>query len=106
MTVAHQLSPLPYGYDALEPHIDTLTMQIHHDKHHATYVNNLNAALEKHPVFPDATNVEFATVESPGTIRIRIWRKDTGLLVYDNMPGAADSVIPPTPVQGVIKLTQ
>ena len=49
MTVAHQLSPLPYGYDALEPHIDTLTMQIHHDKHHATYVNNLNAALEKHP---------------------------------------------------------
>ena len=47
--MAHQLSPLPYGYDALEPHIDTLTMQIHHDKHHATYVNNLNAALEKHP---------------------------------------------------------
>jgi superoxide dismutase, Fe-Mn family len=49
MTVAHQLAPLPYGYDALEPHIDTQTMQIHHDKHHAAYVNNLNAALEKHP---------------------------------------------------------
>jgi Fe-Mn family superoxide dismutase len=49
MTVAYQLSPLPYGYEALEPHIDTLTMQIHHDKHHAAYVNNLNAALEKHP---------------------------------------------------------
>ncbi len=47
--MAHQLAPLPYGYDALEPHIDTLTMQIHHDKHHAAYVNNLNAALEKHP---------------------------------------------------------
>ncbi len=44
-----ELPPLPYPYDALEPHIDTMTMQIHHDKHHAAYVNNLNAALEKHP---------------------------------------------------------
>lgn len=44
-----QLNPLPYAYDALEPFVDTLTMQIHHDKHHATYVTNLNAALEKHP---------------------------------------------------------
>jgi Fe-Mn family superoxide dismutase len=47
--MAFQLAPLPYAYDALEPFIDTLTMQIHHDKHHAAYVNNLNAALEKHP---------------------------------------------------------
>jgi superoxide dismutase, Fe-Mn family len=47
--MAHQLPPLPYGFDALEPHIDAQTMQIHHDKHHAAYVNNLNAALEKHP---------------------------------------------------------
>jgi len=39
------LVPLPYAYDALEPFIDTQTMQIHHDKHHATYVTNLNAAL-------------------------------------------------------------
>jgi Fe-Mn family superoxide dismutase len=45
----YQLPPLPYDYSALEPHIDTQTMQIHHDKHHATYVNNLNAALEKYP---------------------------------------------------------
>jgi Fe-Mn family superoxide dismutase len=44
-----QLTPLPYAYDALEPFIDTLTMQIHHDKHHAAYVSNLNLALEKHP---------------------------------------------------------
>ncbi len=43
------LPPLPYDYNALEPHIDTLTMQIHHDKHHAAYINNLKAALEKHP---------------------------------------------------------
>ncbi len=47
--MAFQLSPLPYGYDALEPVIDTMTMQIHHDKHHAAYVTNLNAAIEKHP---------------------------------------------------------
>jgi Fe-Mn family superoxide dismutase len=45
----HQLPPLPYDYAALEPHIDTKTMQIHHDKHHATYVNKLNEALDKHP---------------------------------------------------------
>ncbi|GHO50215.1 superoxide dismutase [Ktedonospora formicarum] len=46
--MAFALPPLPYDYAALEPYIDTQTMQIHHDKHHATYVNNLNAALEGH----------------------------------------------------------
>jgi superoxide dismutase, Fe-Mn family len=45
----HTLPPLPYDYSALEPHIDTQTMQIHHDKHHATYVTNLNNALKEHP---------------------------------------------------------
>jgi superoxide dismutase, Fe-Mn family len=43
------LPDLPYAYDALEPHIDARTMEIHHTKHHQTYVNNLNAALEKAP---------------------------------------------------------
>jgi Fe-Mn family superoxide dismutase len=47
--MAHAVPPLPYDYTALEPHIDEQTMRIHHDKHHAAYVNNLNAALEKHP---------------------------------------------------------
>lgn len=47
--MAHTLPPLPYPADALEPHIDKTTMEIHHGKHHAAYVNNLNAALEKHP---------------------------------------------------------
>ena len=47
--MAHTLSPLPYAHDALEPHIDKQTMEIHHGKHHQAYVNNLNAALEKHP---------------------------------------------------------
>ena len=44
----HSLPTLPYDFAALEPHIDTQTMQIHHGKHHAAYVNNLNAALEQH----------------------------------------------------------
>ena len=47
--MAHTLPPLPYDFAALEPHIDAQTMQIHHGKHHQTYVNNLNAALEKAP---------------------------------------------------------
>jgi Fe-Mn family superoxide dismutase len=47
--MAHELPALPYAPDALEPHIDAQTMQIHHGKHHAAYVNNLNAALEKFP---------------------------------------------------------
>ncbi len=44
--MAHQLPDLPYANDALEPHIDARTMEIHHDRHHAAYVNNLNAAIE------------------------------------------------------------
>jgi len=47
--MAFELPPLPYDYAALEPTIDTQTMQIHHDKHHATYVTNLNAALKDYP---------------------------------------------------------
>ncbi len=44
--MSHTLPPLPYAYDALEPHIDALTMQIHHTKHHQAYIDKLNAALE------------------------------------------------------------
>jgi superoxide dismutase, Fe-Mn family len=47
--VAFTLPPLPYPFDALEPYIDAKTMEIHHDKHHGTYVTNLNKALESHP---------------------------------------------------------
>jgi Fe-Mn family superoxide dismutase len=49
--MAYEVPPLPYDYNALEPHIDEQTMRIHHDKHHGTYVTNLNAALEKHSDF-------------------------------------------------------
>ncbi len=47
--MAYELAPLPYDYAALEPHIDEATMKLHHDKHHQTYITNLNAAIEKHP---------------------------------------------------------
>jgi superoxide dismutase, Fe-Mn family len=47
--MAFEVPALPYDYAALEPHIDAETMKLHHDKHHQAYVNNLNAAIEKHP---------------------------------------------------------
>ncbi|TSC73059.1 MAG: superoxide dismutase, Fe-Mn family [Parcubacteria group bacterium Gr01-1014_38] len=47
----HTLDPLPYAYNALEPYIDEQTMRLHHDKHHQTYVDKLNAALENAPEF-------------------------------------------------------
>jgi superoxide dismutase, Fe-Mn family len=47
--VAFELPPLPYDYAALEPYIDEATMKLHHDKHHQTYVTNLNGAVDKHP---------------------------------------------------------
>jgi superoxide dismutase, Fe-Mn family len=51
--MAFELPPLPYAHDALEPHIDSRTMQIHHGKHHAAYVTNLNAALADYPEWAD-----------------------------------------------------
>jgi Fe-Mn family superoxide dismutase len=48
--MAYTLPDLPYSFDALEPHIDALTMEIHHDRHHGTYVTNVNAALEGSPL--------------------------------------------------------
>ncbi len=54
--MAHTLPELLYGYDALEPHIDARTMEIHHSKHHNAYVTNLNTALEKHPKLADKSS--------------------------------------------------
>ncbi len=59
--MAHELQPLPYAFDALEPHIDAKTMEIHHDKHHATYVNKLNAALADHADLQSKTLDELLT---------------------------------------------
>ena len=47
--MAYELAPLPYAYDALEPHISKSTLEFHHDKHHAAYVNNYNKAVEGTP---------------------------------------------------------
>ena len=55
------LPPLPYDFGALEPHIDAKTMEIHHDKHHAAYVNNLNAALKDHPDWQSKTIEQICT---------------------------------------------
>ena len=52
--MAHSLPPLPYAFDALEPHIDAQTIQIHHGKHHQAYVTNLNTALDKRPELKDS----------------------------------------------------
>jgi len=59
--MAFELPPLPYAFDALEPYIDAQTMEIHHDKHHAAYVKNLNAALEKHPELSNKSLHELAS---------------------------------------------
>ncbi len=57
-TLAYELPPLPYDYAALEPHIDEATMKLHHDKHHQTYITNLNGAVEKHPELGSKTPEE------------------------------------------------
>ncbi len=56
-----ELPALPYAYEALEPTIDTKTMQIHHDKHHLAYVNNLNAALKDYPEYFEKSIEEIVT---------------------------------------------
>lgn len=80
--MSHELPKLPYAVDALEPHIDARTMEIHHGKHHAAYVNNLNAALEKYPdlqkVPLDSLLRNLATV--PETIRTAVRNNGGGVL--------------------------
>lgn len=70
----HELPALPYAFNALEPHIDAMTMEIHHDRHHATYVNNLNAALDKHPeLFEKSLEDLLSNLDSvPEDIRIAV----------------------------------
>jgi len=90
------LPPLPYDYAALEPHIDQQTMRIHHDKHHAAYVNNLNAALESQPALQsksiDALIADLASL--PESIRTAVRNNGGGhynhTLFWDLMaPGGA-----------------
>ncbi|MCX7818395.1 MAG: superoxide dismutase [Kiritimatiellae bacterium] len=83
--MAHELVKLPYAVDALEPHIDARTMEIHHGKHHATYVNNLNAALEKHPALfgksLEALLADLAAV--PEDIRTAVRNNGGGVLNHN-----------------------
>ncbi|MGO3608950.1 MAG: superoxide dismutase [Enterococcus gilvus] len=72
--MAYTLPDLPYGYDALEPYIDVETMHLHHDKHHNTYVTNLNAAIEKYPELAEQSVEELVSNlnELPEDIRTAV----------------------------------
>ena len=69
--MAHELPKLPYAFNALEPHVDARTMEIHHGKHHATYVNKLNAALSDHPDLQSKSLEELVagTASLPDSVR-------------------------------------
>ena len=83
--MAHEIDPLPYAYNALEPHIDEQTMQIHHDKHHQAYANNLNAALEKYPELQSKSATELISDLNavPEAIRTAV-RNNAGGVVNHN----------------------
>jgi len=72
--MTHQLEKLPYAFDALEPYLDAKTMEIHHDKHHAGYVTNLNNALKDQPKWADLAVIELVRKidQVPETIRTAV----------------------------------
>lgn len=80
--MAYTLPELPYAYDALEPFFDEETMHLHHDKHHQTYVNNLNAAIEKHPEFFEKSVEELVAYldRLPEDIRVAVRNNGGGHL--------------------------
>ena len=101
--MAFTLPPLPYDYNALEPHIDEQTMRIHHDKHHQAYVNNLNTALESAPELQSKSLEELLTGLDaiPESIRMAVRNNGGGhynhTLFWEIMaPGGAN-----TPVGGL-----
>ena len=103
--MAYQLPELPYPHDALEPHIDTATMEIHHGKHHAAYVNNLNAALEGQDALKGKTiEAILADLEMvPDTIRLPL----NVPLVNVKVPGSTVPVplklaVPPEMLTGLL----
>ncbi len=76
--MAHELPALPYAHDALEPFIDAKTMEIHHGKHHATYVNNLNKALEGHADLQKKSITELLTSLNKVPENIRTAARNNG----------------------------
>jgi superoxide dismutase, Fe-Mn family len=83
--MAFELPPLPYDYDALEPHIDEATMRVHHDKHHQAYVDNANAALE-------GTDLEGRPVEQVLT-ELDLLPEDKQTAVRNNAGGHANHTL-------------
>ncbi len=83
--MSFSLPDLPYTKDALEPHIDARTMEIHHDKHHAAYTNNLNAAIEKHPELAGKSAEELVSDLSkvPEGIRTAVQNNGGGYLNHN-----------------------
>jgi Fe-Mn family superoxide dismutase len=76
--MAYELPPLTYAFDALEPHIDAKTMEIHHDKHHAAYINNVNGALEGHAEFVQKSIIELVSDLSSVPQEIRTAVRNNG----------------------------
>ncbi|HRN19127.1 MAG: superoxide dismutase [Trueperaceae bacterium] len=83
--MAFKLPDLPYATNALEPHIDARTMEIHHDKHHAAYTNNLNAAIEKHPELANKSAEELVSNVAglPEDIRTAVQNNGGGYLNHN-----------------------
>jgi superoxide dismutase len=84
------LPELPYAYDALEPYMDALTTEIHHDKHHAGYTKNLNAALEKYPEFFDKSIEEILTDLNSCPKKIRTAVRNNGVCYYHHNYGGSN----------------
>jgi len=72
--MAFELPPLPYDYNALEPHIDEMTMRVHHDKHHAGYTNKLNAAIEG----TDLANLSIEAILAKGASALPVAVRNNG----------------------------
>jgi superoxide dismutase, Fe-Mn family len=88
----YELPPLPYAYDALEPHIDARTMEIHHTKHHQTYTDKLNAALEKCPpeiqekdIVDILTNLDGVPADQKSAINFNGGGFDNHRIFWNNM---------------------
>lgn len=101
------LPPLPYGYAALEPHIDEQTMRIHHTRHHAAYVTNLNAALKDHPELQarELSDLLYHIADVPAAIRLAVINNGGGHLnhaIFWATMGPGGGGEPAGPLAGVI----
>ena len=109
--MAFTLPPLPYSYDALEPVIDHETMQIHHTKHHQTYIDKLNAGLESHPEYSDWSLKDLLTkkAELPDSlqavVRNHAWGHHNHSPFWTIMKAPSDNNLPTGEIAQVINDT-